>query len=1112
MSVPCILHGMGNLPSGTVTFLFTDIENSTQLAREYPQAWEAAQARHHAILREAIESNNGYVFQIIGDAFCAAFHRAGDALKAAVNAQENLQNGPWGEVTIYVRMGIHTGEAELEGDDYRGYTTLSFVQRIMSAGHGGQILVSNATENLLREHLPPQISLRNMGIQKFAGMPSPVRIFQAIAPDLPREFPPLRTLENLPNNLPTQLTSFVGRQKELGDVKRLLQNAHLLTLIGPGGTGKTRLSIQAASEILEQYPDGVWFVELAPILDPLLVPRTVATALGLRDEPQRPVIDMLCDYLHEKKILIILDNCEHLVDACARMSDRILRAAPHTRILASSREALGIGGEVTYRVPSLGLPDVNHLPPVESLNQYEAVKLFIDRATAAIPSFAVTNENAPALAQVCHHLDGVPLAIELAAAKIRVLSVEQIANRLGDRFKLLIGGSRTVLERHQTLRAAIDWSYNLLPSDEQILFRRLSVFVDRWTLEAAELICEGAPITRDDILNLLEQLINKSLVVKEEEPIGTRYRMLETIRQYANEKLVEAEENDTLRDRHLEYFLTFSKTAEPHLIRPEQIEWLPLLDAEYENLRFAFEWALTKESAESSLSLSKSLGWFWEIRGFWLEGLSWLANSLAKSSQNESRNEKVARAQALYQSAALHGRLGNREQMLSSARESLALASKFSDERDVAIARFFVGAGELHEEKREQAYSLLQQSLSEFQALREPFWEALAFFIINDSRAQEGQLKFRDFFLRLIELSRKAGERFFLAESLSAYANWLFRMGHEQEARQYAEESDRYFMQIGSAPSNENAYLFAEIAWENEDYRTARSLFAQLVEHFRLLGDSSSPPFFMAKLGILAIEEGDLQLAEVELKEALLLTPEQNKPLRANRLVELSKLSYLQGNLEEFQQHVREAFALKNYFVKFQKTYLLLCILPSIYAQKPEDATRIMGVFESMERDYDYPPRAVDRKYYDQAKVHARQSLGNAAFEAFFAEGQQMTIDEALDLAWKTAEEITEIKLPSGIDMESNIPATLPSQREAEKQKYGGLTSREREVAAQIAQGKSNQAIAAELFVGLKTVEAHVTRTLSKLGFTSRAQIAGWAISKGLAEAPQDLDTLGREI
>src|SRR5688572_30375387 len=482
---------MSTPPSGTVTFLFTDIEGSTKLAQKYPDKWESLRARHHAILQSAMDGHNGYVFQIIGDAFCVAFHTASDALNAAVEAQRELQKEAWEDKSITVRMGIHTGEAKVRDHEYQGYLTMSLVQRIMSAGHGGQILLSNVVENLLRGQLPNDVTLRDMGDHKFKDMIQPVRVYQAVSLDLQSDFPALRALDVFPNNIPTQLSSFIGREKELADVKKLLQNARILTLVGPGGTGKTRLSIQSARESLTEYPDGVWMVELAPILDPLLIPRTIAIAVGLREEPQRPIIDMLCDYLSEKKMLILLDNCEHLVDACAQMADRILHVASNLRILASSREALGIAGEVTYRVPSLGLPDLNHLPPVEALSQYEAVRLFIDRATSAVPTFAVTNDSAPSLAQICHRLDGIPLAIELAAAKIGVLSVEQIAKRLDDRFRLLTGGNRTALERHQTLRAAIDWSYNLLPPLEQTLFCRLSIFVDGWMLEAAEYVCSA---------------------------------------------------------------------------------------------------------------------------------------------------------------------------------------------------------------------------------------------------------------------------------------------------------------------------------------------------------------------------------------------------------------------------------------------------------------------------------------------------------------------------------------------------------------------------------------------------------------------------------------------
>jgi predicted ATPase/class 3 adenylate cyclase/DNA-binding CsgD family transcriptional regulator len=1058
---------MTSKPSGTVTFLFTDIENSTKIAREHPEAWEETRARHHSILREAIESNNGFVFQIIGDAFCAAFHKAGDALRAAVMAQQKLQNEPWGEIIIYVRIGIHTGEAENEGDEYHGYTTLSFVQRLMSAGHGGQILVSSTAENLLREQVPEHITLRNMGLQKFAGVPSPVRVFQVIAPDLPTEFLPLRTIDNLPNNLPTQLTSFVGRERELADVKRLLQSTRLLTLIGPGGTGKTRLSIQAASEMLDQYPDGVWFVELAPILDPLLVPRATAIAIGLRDEPHRPAIDLLCDYLREKKILIVVDNCEHLIDACAGMAERILRAALDMRILASSREALGIGGEVTYRVPSLGLPDLSHLPPVESLSQFEAVRLFIDRATAAVPTFTVTNTNAPSLAQVCFRLDGIPLAIELAAAKIRVLSLEQIAARLDDRLRLLTSGSRTALERHQTLRAAIDWSYNLLSPAEQVLFQRLSVFVGGWRLEAAESVCEGGSVRSEEVLDLLEQLIHKSLVNKEEEQGESRYQMLETIRQYANEKLIQAGEEHDIRDRHLHYFLNLSEQIEPGLVSPQQKEWFARTENERNNLRVALGHAIGTD-VEAGLYISGRLEHFW--RSFDArEGMRWLAEFLQKS---ESKEYPHARAKALYtQGRILFGDFEKYYEAEAATDEALALFRAVGDpygEVDSLVSLGWIFGTIADAAKRAE---VLKQALTLARTLGDIRRQAYALYVMGWDH--------RDYTLAFarweqsIKLYRQIGHWAGLANALSDMGYFLLVDNQIDKAEEHLDEANLLFQQLNIRGRSQLLNAYGEIALRRGDFERALDYFQ---ESARISNEIGSRINYLWSKGHCGFAE-----------------------LRAGAITEAYKI--FAETAQEFQKDGSRIGVV--YMMEGMSSFY-------ITIGKAEPAARLIGWADRTRQEISDPRPKLEQADIDKVIAACIAKMGEAAFSGAHEEGKKLSLDEAVELALKTVEKIDEITLPSGAEPEIR-PERLPSQREAEKQKYGGLTAREREVAVQIAQGKSNQAIAAELFVGLKTVEAHVTRILSKLGFSSRAQIAGWAVAKGLAKAPPDLNTLSRE-
>ncbi len=687
------------LPTGTVTFLFTDIEGSTKLAQEYPDKWESLRARHHAILRSAMDGHNGYVFQIIGDAFCVAFHTARDGLNAALEAQRKLQSEDWGDTPIKVRMGIHTGEAELQvKGDYHGYLAMSRVQRLMSAGHGGQVLISTATQELIRDDLPKGINLRDLGEKRLKDLIRPERLYQLIIPDLNTEFPPLKTLEIYRHNLPAQMTSFIGREHEIAEVKNHLTTHRLVTLTGSGGTGKTRLSLQVAADLLDSFPDGVWFVELASISDPELIPSTILSMLGGKEQSDKSALKTLEEFIQSKKILIVLDNCEHLIASAAHTANAILNAAPNLKVLASSREALGVQGELVWHVPSLSLPNLKNLPEFSQLTQYEAVRLFIDRTLLVNPNFTVDKNNAPHIAQICYHLDGIPLALELAAARVKLLSVDQISSRLDDRFRLLTGGSRTALERHQTLRAAIDWSYNLLPPLEQTLFCRLSIFVDGWMLEAAEYVCSeedsdkssfGDNIRSEDILNLMEQLINKSLVITEELQSETRYHMLETMRQYANEKLGES---DILHKQHAAYFLNLTETIEPYLEKPEPASWLDKLEREHNNLHAALRWAREKGQVEVGLRLASALCLFWFMRGYLSEGRAQIGEFLSQSTV-----KTTTRAKALDRAGMLARYQGDLTRAYELIAESLSLHRKLGDRHGIADSLSNLGFVVLHQ-------------------------------------------------------------------------------------------------------------------------------------------------------------------------------------------------------------------------------------------------------------------------------------------------------------------------------------------------------------------------------------------------------------------------------
>ena len=602
-------------PSGTVTFLFTDIEGSTKLWEQHPQAMAAALAQHDRVLREAIEFNSGFLVKTTGDGVHAVFHSAVEGAAAILHIQEQLLAMTWGPTgPLRVRAALYSGEAELREGDYYGQA-VNRAARLMSIASGGQILISASTASMLRDQLPDEATLADLGEHRLRSLDRVERVYQLMHPDLQSDFPPLASSRSIPNNLPTQLTSFIGRERETAQLTQLLapdpnqgdehkdsRQPRLITLTGPGGTGKSRLSLHAAAGVIEHFPDGVWLVELAPVTDPNIVIQTVAAPLGIHEQAGRPIFDMLVDYLRAKKILLILDNCEHLIDECARLADTLLRASPELRILASSREALGIAGEQAMRIRSMALPMSQNGLSIEELAAYEAINLFVARAQAVNGDFSLSPENAPYVLQICQRLDGIPLAIELAAARVRVLSPGQIATRLDDRFRLLTGGSRTALPRQRTLQALVDWSYDLLSDSECVLLRRLSVFSGGWTLDAAELVAGTEPLEPYDILDLMEQLVNKSLVAANESESTTRYRMLETIRQYAQERLAESGGAVAARDRHLAYYVDQNLRAWLALLELRPTELVRQLGIEGDNIRAARAWAL-----ESDLGAALSL-------------------------------------------------------------------------------------------------------------------------------------------------------------------------------------------------------------------------------------------------------------------------------------------------------------------------------------------------------------------------------------------------------------------------------------------------------------------------------------------------------------------------
>ncbi|MGC4043660.1 MAG: tetratricopeptide repeat protein [Armatimonas sp.] len=927
-------------PTGTITFLFSDIEGSTKLWELHPQIMQVAVAKHDALLRQAVQENQGYLFKTTGDGIAAAFSVAEQGLAAALATQQTLAREAWSEpVVLRSRMGLHTGSAELRDGDYFG-STLNRCARLMSAGHGGQILLSLSTQELVRDVLPKNVTLFVLGEHRLKDLIRPETIYQLVHPALLDTFPALRTLNNpsLPNNLPQQLTSFIGREKPLADVAEMLGKNRLLTLTGTGGTGKTRLSLQVAADALEQYPDGVWLVELASVSDPALVPQTIAAVFGVKEQAGQTISQTLVEHLKERSLLLVLDNCEHLLNACANITALLLRSCPQVKILATSREQLGIAGEQVYRVPSLSLPDPKQTATLETLSQFESVRLFIDRAQAVKPDFTVTNSNAPALAQLCYRLDGIPLALELAAARARLLAVEQINDRLAQRFRLLTGGDRSALPRQQTLRALIDWSYDLLTNSEKALLCRLSAFAGGWTLSAAESVCGFEPVEDWEVLDLLTSLADKSLIIADIENADSRYRMLETVRQYADEKLQESEEAETVQERHVEWCLALLQEADPKLKGPEQVVWLDRLELEHDNLRAALDACATGTGtsdefnrALAGLKLAGAAEEFWNMRGYLSEGRVQLSRAL--------NGQKI-------------------------------LQESITDNNAILIKTTI--ANTLH------ALGYFTNNQGDYSASKSLYEESLA-------------------------LKREIGDKIGTAYVLCSMGNTASLQGDYSTARLFLEDGLIIYREIGDHVQIANIQSsLGNISAMEGNYSLAISLYEESLSFQREIGNTNRIAYCLSSLGSIFLELSDYSVAQSFFEESLPLARKVgDKAIISHVLGNMATMFAIQGNYSVAQSYMKEgliffrelgdkrdiAYGLEGMSLILKNTGIV------------RHAVMLVAAAEAIRENIGSPLTQQQQAELDTELVSLRSQLSEEEFTTAWAEGSALSWEQAVEFA-----------------------------------------------------------------------------------------------------------------
>jgi predicted ATPase/class 3 adenylate cyclase/DNA-binding CsgD family transcriptional regulator len=1086
----------GLLPTGTVTLLLADVEGSTRLWESQPDEMTAAIARLNQTVSGIIAAHDGVrpVEQGEGDSFVAAFSRASDAVAAALD----MQRAPLAPIRL--RIGVHSGEIQLRDEGNYVGPTINRTARLRDLAHGGQTVLSGAAEELVIDRLPTGVWLADLGTHSLRDLPRPERVMQMCHPDLVNEFPPLRVSKIVVSqSLPVQLTSFVGRGAELTQVRGLLADSRLVTLTGAGGVGKTRLAVEVAAQLAGEFSDGAWYADLAPITDPEVVPIAVARSLGLPDQPGRSTMDTLTRFVADRRMLIVLDNCEHLLDASAALVVALLGSSAKLTLLATSREAIGVAGEVAWRMPSLSLAD-------------EAIELFVDRARHARPDFAVSDDNAATVAEICARLDGLPLAIELAAARVRALSLTEILDSLHDRFRLLTGGARTAVRRQQTLRASVDWSHALLTEPERVLFRRLAAFMGGLDLDAAQAVAGSGEVQRFQVLDQLTLLVDKSLVVAFDLTRSqgrTRYRLLETVRQYALEKLGESGEADAVRSRHRDYYTAMAAAIDV-LAGSDYEQRLDQAEMEIDNLRAAFVWSRENSDVELALALASSLQALWLARGRVREGLTWFDTVLTQEVAQDAGVAAAVRARALADKALLDILMVATDSR-DWAQQALLLAREIED--PAVLARALAACGFAAAYNAEVAGAYFAEAIELARELDDKWrlsqiltWQAsgaiatgdpiaarvsaaegrdLADAIGNgsDSRhcriclglaqAVQGDLAGAVAQFRAVAAEAEAAHDGLLqAIGLAHQCTTLAWQGDTCAARAAAEASLESGSEFGGLAASVGYFALANTALAAGDAGAALDATAAAWEHGSVL------PGFAAHLrpfsAMAALAAGDLTAARSWADDAVATAT--GWALMMPALSTRARVAIAQGEPEQAERDAHDALASVPEGVRHMGTSDTLECLATVTGDSGNyrEAARLYGSAAAIRQRMGAVRFKVWDAGYEASVAALRNVMGEEDFEAAWAEGAAMATHEAIAYAQRGR-----------------------GERKRPASGWASLTPAERDVVRLVSEGLANNDIATRLFVSPRTVQSHLTHVYNKLGLTSRVQLVQEAARHG---------------